>query len=69
MIRGLCKDCRYAFKDEVEKKVGACRKSPPTPVNMMTPKGPMTIGVWPPTQDKNWCGEFAPTSHTEEIAS
>lgn len=53
----LCKDCRFAYTNEIDSSM-ACRRSPPVVVNLMSPKGPITIGQWPPTRPDNWCGEF-----------
>lgn len=51
-----CKECKYAGAGDDGSL--ACRRSPPVVANMMTPRGPVTIGQWPPTRPGNWCGEF-----------
>jgi hypothetical protein len=54
-----CESCLFFFKAE-DKESYACRFDPPTVVNMMTPRGPITIGQWPPTRPENWCGKHQP---------
>lgn len=35
-----------------------CRAHPPMPCNVLTPKGPQVMFLWPTMGSADWCGEW-----------
>lgn len=52
-----CETCRYYFPDKTQ-----CRVRAPKPFigPSAIGRGVSSLGVWPPVQKDDWCGEHAP---------
>lgn len=66
-----CENCKFFSPEKLNPKMGACRKNPPVPFQLLIPaaRNPLAMnapqgvevryqGAWPPVQRENWCGAF-----------
>jgi hypothetical protein len=53
-----CKSCKFFVRDRLHVKNGTCRAHAPVLVNLQTPQGFMTNGMFPPVAEDCWCGEY-----------
>ena len=55
-----CSCCKFWKRDDGEdsKQMGLCRRNPPA--FAVNNDWNSIMGVWPPTQEDAWCGEFVP---------
>jgi len=53
-----CSYCQYWKRDDEEnKQMGLCRRNPPA--FAVNNDWNSVMGVWPPTQEDAWCGEYS----------
>jgi hypothetical protein len=55
----MCVRCRYYQPSTAFPSFGECRVLPPQPLGPMY-GGVGLEGLWPVTQDADWCGEYSP---------
>jgi len=48
-----CGNCKFWYATE-----RVCRRNPPTPVALATPKGILQQSIFPGMNDNGWCGEW-----------
>lgn len=54
-----CGACFYYRVDPRNLRQGTCRFNPPAPAMVGTSSGqPMTVGMFPPVQEGEWCGKW-----------
>ena len=70
-----CDGCAYSSVNDVDpnnlsaERMLACRRYPPAPIAMRTPKGVMVQTLYPLVTKTNWCGEYLDNRlvpHTKE---
>ncbi len=68
-MKGECDTCRFWQRDVGG--LGECRRWPPVIVtgqigDGIDPDENLCVGVWPDTLERDWCGEWQPTSAQEK---
>ena len=59
-----CDGCAYSHEGEIDpnnlsaERILACRRRPPVPVAIHTPKGVMIQTLYPTVTKTNWCGDY-----------
>jgi hypothetical protein len=61
MSKITCGECVYSDSEIDPGRLGKgqmfCRRFPPTGSMVPTPQHMMSVGICPPVQPNNWCGE------------
>ena len=57
-MKEKCENCKFFGDDGGNSNQGKCKRYPPTAVQVMTPNGAGSAGIYPPTMYNNWCGEW-----------
>ena len=58
-----CASCKFYVKEPLRPGYGECHVGRPTLAIVMSNQGPTSLGGWPPTQEKFWCGEHKPKTN------